>query len=161
MKAKWLNLSLLVSLCHFNSLKISVKAKWFNSKKIKNKICRHLFTRNFYQSIAKFSVTWSYFTIVKYNSKTIYHHMKFQKSALNRGSIKKLFLKILQYFTGKRLCCTLFFNIFNKSTGLQFCNFIKKRLQHWCFPVDIANFLRIPVLKNIYERLLLSFPMKK
>ena len=34
-------------------------------------------------------------------------------------------------------------------------NFIKKRFQHRCFPVNIAKFLRIPISKNIYKRLLL------
>ena len=34
-------------------------------------------------------------------------------------------------------------------------NFIKKRLQHRCFPLNIAKFLRTPTLKNICERLLL------
>ena len=29
------------------------------------------------------------------------------------------------------------------------CNFIKKRLQHMCFPVNIAKFLITPILKNI------------
>ena len=33
---------------------------------------------------------------------------------------------------------------FNKFIGLQACNFTKKRLQHRCFPVNIANF------KNTY-----------
>ena len=37
---------------------------------------------------------------------------------------------------------------------LQACNFIKKRLLHMCFPVNIAKFLRTPILKNIFERLL-------
>ena len=46
-------------------------------------------------------------------------------------------------------------SLFNKAAGLQVCNFIKKRLQHRCFPVIIAKFLRIPILKNICERLLL------
>ena len=46
-------------------------------------------------------------------------------------------------------------SLFNKAGGLQVCNFIKKRLQHRCFPVIIAKFLRIPILKNICERLLL------
>ena len=32
---------------------------------------------------------------------------------------------------------------FNKVTGLQICKFIKKRLQHRCFPKNIAKFLRI------------------
>ena len=34
-------------------------------------------------------------------------------------------------------------------TGLQACNSIKKRLQHRCFPLTIAKFLRTPILKNI------------
>ena len=32
---------------------------------------------------------------------------------------------------------------------LQTCNFIKKRPQHRCFPLNIAKFLRAPILKNI------------
>ena len=46
--------------------------------------------------------------------------------------------------------------LFNKVTGLETCNFITKRLQHSCFPVDIAKFLRTPILKNICEWLLLG-----
>ena len=44
-------------------------------------------------------------------------------------------------------------SIFNKVAGLKACNFIKKRLQHRCFPVKFAKFLRTPTLKNICERL--------
>ena len=36
------------------------------------------------------------------------------------------------------------------------CNFIKKRLQHRCFPVNIAKFLRTPILKNICEQVFLK-----
>ena len=32
--------------------------------------------------------------------------------------------------------------LFNKLAYLQVYNFIKKRLQHWCFPVKIEKFLR-------------------
>ena len=39
-------------------------------------------------------------------------------------------------------------NIHRKVASLQ-CNFTKKRLQHRCFPLNIAKFLRTPVLKNI------------
>ena len=39
--------------------------------------------------------------------------------------------------------------IFNKNTGLQVCNFIKKKLQHRCSPVNIKKFLRTPILKSI------------
>ena len=41
-------------------------------------------------------------------------------------------------------------SLFNKVAGL------KKRLQHKCFPVNIVKFLKTPILKNIYERLLLN-----
>ena len=52
--------------------------------------------------------------------------------------------------------------LFNKAAVGQVCNFIKKRLQHRRFPVNIAKFLRRPNLKNICERLLLqsSFVIK-
>ena len=33
-------------------------------------------------------------------------------------------------------------SLFNKAVGLQSCDFIKKRLRHRCFPVNIAKFLR-------------------
>ena len=46
-------------------------------------------------------------------------------------------------------------SLFNKVTGVKACNFIKKRLQHRCFPVKFAKFLRTPILKNFCERLLL------
>ena len=40
--------------------------------------------------------------------------------------------------------------------GLQACNFVKKRHQHRCFPVNITKFLRTPILKDICQRLLLK-----
>ena len=39
-------------------------------------------------------------------------------------------------------------------TGKQTCNFIKKKLQRICFPVNIAKLFRVPILKSICERLL-------
>ena len=66
---------------------------------------------------------------------------------------KKAVLKNFSIFTGKHLCWSLF------SIKLQACNFIyifiKKRLRYRCFPVNITNFLRPPILKNICKRLLL------
>ena len=44
---------------------------------------------------------------------------------------------------------------FNKVAGPQACNFIRKRLQHRCFPVKFAIFFRTAILKNVCERLLL------
>ena len=46
-------------------------------------------------------------------------------------------------------------SLFDEVAALQACNFIKKRLQHMCFAVNIATFLRTPILKKICERLLL------
>ena len=48
-------------------------------------------------------------------------------------------------------------SLFNKVAGLQACNYIKKRPQLRCFPVNIAKFLRTPILKNTCEELLLNF----
>ena len=45
--------------------------------------------------------------------------------------------------------------LFNKVAGLHGYNFIKKRLECRFFPVNIAKFLRTPILKNICERILL------
>ena len=45
-------------------------------------------------------------------------------------------------------------SLFNKVAGPQSCNFTKKRLQHWCFPVKIAKLLRTSILKNIFEKAL-------
>ena len=52
-------------------------------------------------------------------------------------------------------------HMLKKSTVLYYvlfyaCNFIKKRLQHRCFSVNIAKFLRPPILKKICKRLLLE-----
>ena len=53
---------------------------------------------------------------------------------------------------------SLTFMVFIEVHNLKACNFIKKRLQHKCFPVKFAKSLRAPpILKNIYERLLLIF----
>ena len=41
-------------------------------------------------------------------------------------------------------------SLFIKVASLQPCDFIKKRLQHRCFPVKFAKFLT-PILKNICE----------
>ena len=58
--------------------------------------------------------------------------------------MKKAVLKNFAIFTGK----------------LQACNFIEKRLQHSCFPLNIAKLLKTPILKNIYKWLLLIFYQK-
>ena len=45
-------------------------------------------------------------------------------------------------------------SLFNNIAGLQACDFIKKILQHRCFPMKFVKFLRTPILKNICERTL-------
>ena len=40
-------------------------------------------------------------------------------------------------------------SLFNKVGGLEAYNFIRKRLQHRYFPVNIATFFRTDILKNI------------
>ena len=68
-----------------------------------------------------------------------------------RCSMKKDYLKKPAIFTGKQL----YWSLFNKVVDLLARSFILKRLQHRCFPKNIANFLRRPILNNISERLLL------
>ena len=47
--------------------------------------------------------------------------------------------------------------LFNKAAGLQACNFIKIRLQHKCFPVNIAKFLSTYFEKHM--RIAASWPI--
>ena len=69
----------------------------------------------------------------------------YSEAATEGVLLKKVFLNNFANFTGKHLRLSL----------LQACNFIKKRLQHWRFPVKFAKLLRTSILKKIYERLLL------
>ena len=50
------------------------------------------------------------------------------------------------------ICVVAFFN---SVAHLKACNFVKKRLQHSCFPVKFVKSLKTPILKNVCERLLL------
>ena len=68
------------------------------------------------------------------------------KSSHQRCSIQKAFLENFAIFTGIHLCRTVIWTHFF---------FIKNRVQPGCFPVNIAKFLRTPILKDICEWLLL------
>ena len=59
-------------------------------------------------------------------------------------------------FTEKFLCWSHFFNKVNENSCLRHCRFIKWRLQHRCFSVNIVNFLRTRIMKNICEELFLK-----
>ena len=52
------------------------------------------------------------------------------RSSCSQIFTKIVFLKILQY------------SPFNRFAGFKTCNFLKKVLQHSCFPVNIAKFLK-------------------
>ena len=39
-------------------------------------------------------------------------------------------------------------SLLNEAAGLKVCNFIKKRLSHSCFPLNIAKFLRVAFFKE-------------
>ena len=96
------------------------------------------------------------------------------RSSRRKSSIKRAILKSFAIFTEKQLCWSLFLKkllafrpaiLLKRDTNtdaflwtlriFQACNFIKKRLQHNCFPVNIAKFLRTPFLQNTSGRLLL------
>ena len=65
------------------------------------------------------------------------------KSSHPRFSITNGILKNLAIFTEKRLCWSLFLV---KLQAVRSCNYIKTRLQHRCFPVNIVQYLRTPIL---------------
>ena len=70
----------------------------------------------------------------------------------HRCSVTKSVLKNFANFPKKHL----FLSLFLVKLQAEACNFIKKKLQHSCFPVKFAKFLKTPILKNICERLLLN-----
>ena len=67
------------------------------------------------------------------------------RSSHRRCCIRKLFLKILQYRQETP--------VLESKT----CNFIKKRPQHRCFPVNIAKYLILLILKDICKQLHFNF----
>ena len=74
---------------------------------------------------------------------------KIYRSSHLRIFYKKGVLKNFTNLTGNQLCCRLF---------LAKLQAFRLRLQHICFPATFAKFIRTPILKNIYERLLLNLP---
>ena len=69
-------------------------------------------------------------------------------------------------FTGKHLCQGLFFN---KFAGLGAAILLKKKLWHFCFPVNFAKFVRAHFLQNnsvwllliLFLACFLYFPLSK
>ena len=52
-------------------------------------------------------------------------------------------------------------SLFNNVAGFKACKFIKKRLQHRCFPVNIANILRTSFSIEYLQWLLLPIIIQK
>ena len=66
------------------------------------------------------------------------------RNSHQRCSVKIDVLKNFANFTGKHLFWSLFLIV----ADLKACSFIKKRLQHRCFPVKFHKFLKTHILKN-------------
>ena len=105
--------------------------------------------------ISAFSICMTVPLVQKPNSETIpeflsqaYEKQPLQVLCKNRcsGKFRKFHKKIL-----------VSESLFNKVTSHQACSFTKKRLQHRCFPVKFSKFLRLPILKNVCERMLLAY----
>ena len=68
----------------------------------------------------------------------------------NSSSHRRCFVKNICF---KKFCniqreTTVLESLFNKAACLQTCSFIKRRLQHGRFPVNIAKFLRTPTWRT-------------
>ena len=70
--------------------------------------------------------------------------LSFVNPKKSRRSRSQMFLKIgvLNFFEKFQRKRFLMESLFNKVAGLKTCNFIKKRLQRKCFPVNFRKFLK-------------------
>ena len=85
---------------------------------------------------------------------------------LKMTAIRTSFLQIRTLFSnfqkragglpGKDLCQSLFFN---KVAGLRAATLLKKRLWHWCFPLNFAKFLKTPFVTEHLRWLFLRMEM--
>ena len=67
------------------------------------------------------------------------------ETLIRRCSVKRVCLKISQN-SQENTCGRVSF--FNKVAGLRPAILLKKRLRHWCFPVNFAKFLRTPFYRR-------------
>ena len=76
--------------------------------------------------------------------------------SLSRSSRPQMFFKIdvlkISQYSQENNCFSV---SVNKVAGLKICNFIKKRLQHSCFPVNIVKFSETPLFTEHLRWLLL------
>ena len=119
-----------------------VDAKQKDSNKMKN----FLMGKNCSTPSIKFRSAFKFLSAApfKIDAKTCRSLPKVGDDTMCLQIFSKVFLNIFPKFTAKHLCWSLF----NKVAGPHTCNFIKKRLQYSCFPVNIATFLSTPFSQN-------------
>ena len=81
-----------------------------------------------------------------------------------RKVTEKPVLDILHHRCSWRFCkihrtAPVLESLFNKVSGRQTCNFLKKRLQHRCFPVNFAKFLRTLFYRTLSYNCFCSNPV--
>ena len=119
---------------------IQARKKLFCHVIIKNYLCNVLC-----KFLIKFESTWRREIKEQALQLTLLYCGRTVRSSHRRFCIKKAVLKAVLY---KKLA------LFKNVTGLKACNYIKRRPQHRCFPVNITTFLRLSISKNIWELLL-------
>ena len=80
--------------------------------------------------------------------------VQYTEAAAWKCSVKKVFLKNLQKFEGKKT--PMLESLFHKVTGPEACYFIKNRLQYSCFPVNFIKVLRTRFFTEQLQWLLLN-----
>ena len=72
---------------------------------------------------------------------------------MSEGVLQKCILTEFIKFTGKHQCMSF---LFNKIADWRSATLLNKKLLNNCFPVSFAKFLRTPIYRNFYKRLLLK-----
>ena len=70
--------------------------------------------------------------------------------------VKTMFLKISQYSQKNACVGVIFLTKFLKAAAFGTADLLKKSLQHRCFSVNIVNFLKTRIIKNICKGLFLK-----
>ena len=106
--------------------------------------CRYInkYSRNFASFLVKSGIGKIYASLVidEFAVSSSYN-----RSSHRMCSLKKAALKNFALFTGKDLCWSL---LLIKFQSISPANFIKKRLKYMYFHINVAKFLRTPILKN-------------
>ena len=102
-----------------------------------------------YSYVIRMSLVYTHMSLVCTRMSSVFTRMQFyHEPPLEVFCRKWCSYKNFANFTGKGLCWSVILIKVVK-------NFVEKRLQHRCFPLKFAKFLRTPISKNIQERLLL------